>query len=55
MRSDLFGRINDLRDQFPESFGRPATEKEILEAENRLGVKFHADYRFFLKEFGSVF
>ena len=33
---------------------RPPTDSEIDEAEEKLGVKFHADYRAFLKSGGDV-
>jgi len=33
---------------------RPPTDLEIDAAENRLGMKFHADYRDFLRDGGNV-
>ncbi len=53
MRKEHIDMINDLRSQIPETFGRPATDNEIINAENTLGVKLPNEYKVFLREFGS--
>ncbi|WP_367597808.1 SMI1/KNR4 family protein [Pseudomonas fulva] len=55
MDNNIKKRIESLTHNDSDLRGRPATEKEIGEAEATLNVKFNTQYIEFIKHFGGAF
>lgn len=57
MNEELLQKIKEIAnpDDDINLFGTPATDEEIQYAENELGIKFHDDYKCFIKNFGGAY
>jgi hypothetical protein len=56
MKEQLLERLEDFfRYNGIFETGTPASEAQILEAEQQLGTVFHLDYRDFIKHFGGAY
>lgn len=50
---EAIAQLRELDEPVPQTLRLP-TEQEIAEAERRLGIRFHPDYRKFLREASNV-
>ncbi|TXI13346.1 MAG: SMI1/KNR4 family protein [Pedobacter sp.] len=55
MKPELIKRLNEFLAQNPTLKGKPASEEEIKNAESKLGVKIHDDYKEFIQLFGGAY
>ena len=55
MKPALRGKLEALFSDHPDLCGIPATDQQVLNAQQRLGVIFHPDYVQFIKLYGGSF
>jgi cell wall assembly regulator SMI1 len=55
MNQELMERLTNFLNNHPELRGQPATNEEIINAENELGVTMDENYKEFIKKFGGAY
>jgi cell wall assembly regulator SMI1 len=55
MNQELMERLTNFLNDHPELRGQPATNEEITNAENELGVTMDDDFKEFIKKFGGAY
>jgi cell wall assembly regulator SMI1 len=55
MKEELVNRLNDFLGKNPNLMGKPASIEEIENAERKLGIKMHDDYKEFIQIFGGAY
>lgn len=54
MKNSTLDKLEKHFDEFPFMRSEPVPESEIIEAENKLGVRFDSDYKEFIQKYGGA-